>query len=61
MKVVGVSNHGSETTDDILVCENVSEFYGKKIVEALNESADDHSRYFFKLVDDAYELYEWTP
>lgn len=61
MKVIGKSNHDKETDSDTLVCENVTEFYGKKIVKALNAEVSDYSSTFYVLVADDYQLYVWEP
>lgn len=62
MKVIAVDNFDRDGVSDILVCENVNEFYGKFIVERLNERfSGDDSNVFYKLVDGNYKLYEWHP
>jgi hypothetical protein len=61
MKVVGVSNFCDETISDILVCSEVNNYYGQRIVEMLNFEVNDYSRYYYKLKNDDYELYVWEP
>lgn len=61
MKIIATSNHDSETQSDVLVCENVNRFYGEKIVKYLNSEGGDHSRDFYKLVEDNHVLYKWEP
>jgi hypothetical protein len=59
MKIIGVDNYARENVDDILVAENVSEYYAKLIVKKLNIGGDE-SR-FYKAVNDDYVLYEYDP
>lgn len=62
MKIICTDNFGRETVNDRLVCENVNEFYGSKIVEFLNERySGDYSSDFYRLVNDDYRLYVWEP
>ncbi len=61
MKIIGVSNHDSETDSDELVCENVNEHYAKQIVDALTARVTDRSPTFYKSVPDDYVLYVWEP
>ncbi len=62
MKIICKDNYDRESVDDKLVCSNVSEYYGKIIVESLNNKlSGDRSSDFYKLVDNEYELYRWEP
>jgi len=62
MKIIKVSNFDHETVDDILICENLGLIYGHKIVNHLNDTeSGETSRYYFRLVDDDYELYRFQP
>lgn len=62
MKIIAVDNFDRETHDDVLVCENVNEFYSKVIVEFLNDKySGEHASEYYKAVEDDYKLYkfEW--
>lgn len=62
MKIVKVDNFGRDTVDDILICENVTGFYGEMMVNALNNAlSGEHSDSYFRLVSDDYKIhkYEW--
>ncbi|PAD70588.1 hypothetical protein CHH83_01950 [Bacillus sp. 7586-K] len=60
MKVICVDNFARETHDDVLVCENVNDFYGKFIVNMLNEKlSGEHSSDYYRLVEDDYKLYKY--
>lgn len=57
MKIIGTDNLARESVADILVAENVREFYAAAMVEGLNKrfcQGDDGI--FFKLVPDDYRL-----
>jgi hypothetical protein len=60
MKIICVDNFARDTVNDTLVCENVNEYYGKFLVNQLNDKlSGDHSPDFYKLVDDNYVLYKY--
>lgn len=60
MKIIDVDNFDRENVDDVLVCENINEHYGKMVVNILNERySSDHSSSFFRLVEDDYKLYKF--
>jgi hypothetical protein len=59
MKIIGVDNYDRENVSDILVAENVNEYYSKLIVKKLNVGGDE-SR-FYKAVNDDYALYVFDP
>ena len=62
MKIIGVDNFDTEIVSDILVCDNISEYYGKQIVKFINDTfCKDYSSYFYKLVEDDYKLYKFEP
>ncbi len=62
MKIIGKDNFDREFGSDILVCENVNEYYGKIIVDFLQQSFHGHyADYYYELVPDDYELYEFKP
>lgn len=56
MKIIKVDSFDRETVDDVLICENINEWYGKKLVDFLNYSFD-----YYKLVEDDYKLHVWKP
>ena len=58
MKIIRVDNYARENVSDKLVCENVNEYYGKHIVEFLNNKfSGEHSPDYYELVEDDYKLY----
>lgn len=57
MKIIAVDNFGRESIADLLVAENVSEYWGKRIVDALNDKQHDESIRYFKLVSDDHKLW----
>lgn len=63
MKIIGVDNYAREDKSDGLVAENVSEFHGKIMVEALNAKLcrGDSDPIFYKLVPDDHKLYTFEP
>lgn len=61
MKIIAEDNFNRETVSDLLVCENVSEYYGKQFVELLNSQGGDRSPHFYRLVSDDHKLYIWEP
>ena len=62
MKIIGKSNFDNEMVNDIIIAENVNEYYGNIIVEFMNEFyVKDSSDYYFHLEPDDYKLYEFEP
>lgn len=61
MKVIGSCNFSKDTVSDILVCSGVNEYYGDRIVEALNKENGDYGPTYYRLVPDDHVLYEWEP
>ena len=60
MKIINTDNFDREDHSDSLVCENVSEFYGKIIVKALNDKlSGSTSPDYYRLVPDDYKLYKF--
>ncbi|ALS22183.1 hypothetical protein [Paenibacillus naphthalenovorans] len=57
MKIIAVDNFGRESVADKLIAENVSEYWGKYIVELMNDKQHDDSLHYFKLVSDDYRLW----
>lgn len=63
MKIIGKSNFDNVSVNDILVCNNINEFLGCKIVDFLNlcETSGQNSTYIYELVSDDYKLYSFEP
>lgn len=61
MKIICSDNFNRETHSDELVCENVSEYNGARIVALLNEAEGARSPNFYRLVPDDHVLYSWEP
>ncbi|WP_064199127.1 hypothetical protein [Brevibacillus brevis] len=57
MKIIAVDNFAREYIADTLIAENVNEYMGKRIVDALNDKQHENSQDFFKLVSDDYVLW----
>lgn len=59
MKIIAVDNLNRDWIPDKLICENINAYYGRMIVDLLNEGyASPSSMNFYKLVQDDYPLYE---
>ncbi len=59
MKIIQTDNFDRDTESDSLVCENINEYYGRIVVEHLNEKLSSSiSPYFFQLVKDDHKLFE---
>lgn len=61
MKIIIKSSFDSESVSDVLVCDNVGEYFGKKITDLLNSSDGQDSIYYYELVPDDYKLYSFKP
>lgn len=62
MKIISIDNFGRESVSDVLVAEKVSKYFAPIITDLLNEKlSGNHSPYFYRTVDDNYELYEFKP
>jgi len=61
MKIVCVDNYDREIYDDVLVCDNVNDYYGKQIVEFLNDKAGEDNNNYYRLVGNDYELFKFEP
>ncbi|MCR4362054.1 hypothetical protein NUG13_12015 [Bacillus subtilis] len=57
MKIILVDNFNREEVADNLIAENVNEFWGKRIVDALNDKEHEDSDNYFRLVKDDYVLW----
>jgi len=59
MKIIKVDNYDRELYDDVLISENIkNEYYGKLIVELLNNDSKRSDSDYFRLVEDDYKLFE---
>ena len=62
MKIIVISNFNNESISDVLVAENVSEYYVKYLVEFLNSRfGGDSSPNYYQAVSDDHKLYEFEP
>jgi hypothetical protein len=61
MKIICVDNYDREYYDDVLIAENVHDYYGEIIVNLLNNREHGDSDDFFKLVPDEYKLFKFEP
>lgn len=57
MKIISTSNYDDPTVSDCLVCDNVSDEYGNKIVDFLNAERLASEDYYV-LVEDDCNLYD---
>jgi hypothetical protein len=62
VKIVITDNFGRESVADKLVAENVDKYWGKKMVDAMNEKlhgklGESDNLNFFRLVEDDYKLW----
>jgi hypothetical protein len=58
MKIIQIDNFDRDYISDVLVCENVNEYYGKKILDFLIKSlSNDTGQNYYRLVEDDYKLY----
>jgi len=58
MKIIIKDNFDRDYISDTLVCENVNEYFGSKIVKLLNEREHNGSPNYFTLVSDDYILFD---
>lgn len=59
MKIVKKSNFNLDVYKEVVVAENVSEFYGKELVDAWKkEHWRGHSLEYLELVEDDYAPYD---
>jgi len=62
MKIIKTDNFDRDCISDVLIAENVNEYYGKFITGVLNKKySGEHSPDFYRLVQDDYKLYKWEP
>ncbi len=58
MKIIQIDNFDRDYISDVLVCENVNEFYGKIILDFLNKNhSTDTGQNYYRLVENDYKLY----
>lgn len=58
MKIIQIDNFGREEVADILIADNVNEYYAKIIIEALNKAFDTNDSRFFVAKADDYKLWK---
>lgn len=56
MKIIIINTYASGVKGDRLLCENIDEYWGKRIVKFLNKNYPPNSDYFSKLVENDYKL-----
>ena len=56
MKIVQIDNFDRDYISDVLIAENVNEYFGKLIVDFLNSRESDTSERYFILRQDSYKL-----
>ena len=56
LKIIAVDNFNRETVADFLVCENVNQSYGERIVKFLNDAPDRGDAWWYRLVADDHRL-----
>ena len=64
MKIIAVDNFNRDHVDDILIAEGIKEEeWGTCMLDALNAKFCDYDSapYFYRLVEDNYELKKWEP
>ena len=62
MKIIKCDNFGRESESDVLIAENVPDYWGKIIVEYFNERfSGDYSPDYFRLIPDDQRLYKFKP
>jgi hypothetical protein len=57
LKIIAVDNFGREYIADKIIADNVSEYWGKYIVDLLNDKQHKNSQDYFRLVSDDYVLW----
>lgn len=62
MKIVKIDNFDRDHIDDVVIAENVSEYYAKVIVAHLNQKfSGDNSQDYFVVKPDDYKPRKFTP
>jgi len=59
VKIIGIDNFDRDNVSDILIAENVNEYYGKIIIKFLQECCTSQDLYFPRLVPDDHKLYKF--
>lgn len=58
MKIIGIDNFGRENVADILVAENVPEYYAKELHEFVSKTfGGEYANYYYELKPDDYKLW----
>lgn len=61
MKVIGRCNYDKDTTDDVLVEENLTPEAAKAKAKEMNDASGDEPTYWYEAVEDDYKLKVWEP
>lgn len=61
MKIIAGDNLARDIVSDVLVCSDVNEYYGSRIVEMLNDEQGALAPWYYRLVPDDHVLYKWQP
>jgi hypothetical protein len=58
MKIIGFSNFNLKEVSDTIIAEDLDELNGNIICKVLEDNVKATDKYYPKLVDDCYKLYE---
>lgn len=62
MKIIQVDNFDRDVVSDELIVIHVTEEWGKRLVELMNNVwSGDNAPFFYKLVSDDHKLYVYDP
>ncbi len=57
LKIICVDNYGREHVPEVLIADNVSEYWAYRIAEVLNDSVKSDGDEYFKSVPDDHKLW----
>lgn len=61
-KIIAKDNFDRDTISDRLVCDNImSHWDGQTMVDALNGIGTPDRMWFYRLVEQSHELYQYNP
>ena len=61
MKIIATSNFDNESVSDLLIAENINEYYSILIADYFNSRIKYDDKYFYKPVMNDYKLYKFEP
>lgn len=62
MKIIQIDNFNRDYISDVLVAENLSQYYGKMILGLLIKyNTSESSPHYYRLVEDDYKLFVFEP